>query len=62
VPSEADLQLTVDSGLGSVDVLGEGDTDGLFPGLGTGPTVDDGVPDVQLVIHNGLGDVEVSRG
>jgi phage shock protein PspC (stress-responsive transcriptional regulator) len=62
VPSEADVRLTVDSGLGSVDAFGEGDADGFFPGVGTGPTVDDGVPDVHLVIHNGLGDVEVSRG
>jgi phage shock protein PspC (stress-responsive transcriptional regulator) len=62
VPLEADLELTVDSGLGSVDVFGEGNADGYFAGIGTGPTVDDGVPDVHLVIHNGLGDVEVSRG
>jgi phage shock protein PspC (stress-responsive transcriptional regulator) len=62
VPLDADVQLTVDSGLGSVDVFGEGDADGYFAGVGAGPTVDDGVPDVHLVIHNGLGDVEVSRG
>ena len=62
VPLEADVELTVDSGLGSIDVFGEGNADGYFAGLGTGPTVDDGVPDVHLVIHNGLGDVEVSRG
>jgi phage shock protein PspC (stress-responsive transcriptional regulator) len=62
VPLEADVQLTVDSGLGSVDAFGEGDTDGYFAGRGAGPTVDDGVPDVRLIIHNGLGDVEVSRG
>ena len=62
VPVEADVQVTVDTGLGSADVFGEGDTDGYFAGRGAGPTVDDGVPDVRLVIHNGLGDVEVSRG
>jgi hypothetical protein len=62
VPLDADVQLTVDSGLGSVDAFGEGNTDGYFAGRGAGPTVDDGVPDVHLVIHNGLGDVEVSRG
>jgi phage shock protein PspC (stress-responsive transcriptional regulator) len=62
VPLDADVQLTVDSGLGSVDAFGEGNTDGYFAGRGAGPTVDDGVPDLNLIIHNGLGDVEVSRG
>jgi phage shock protein PspC (stress-responsive transcriptional regulator) len=62
VPVEADVQVTVDTGLGSTDVFGEGNADGYFAGRGSGPTVDDGVPDVHLVIHNGLGDVEVSRG
>ena len=62
VPRDADVQLTVDSGLGEVDAFGEGNTDGYFPGRGAGAWVDDGVPDVLLVIHNGLGDVEVSRG
>jgi phage shock protein PspC (stress-responsive transcriptional regulator) len=62
VPLEADVQLTVDAGLGSVDAFGEGNTDGYFAGRGAGPTVDDGVPDVRLIIHNGFGDVEVSRG
>ena len=46
----------------SVDVFDEGAADGYFPGRGAGATVDDGVPDVVLVINNGLGDVEVSRG
>jgi phage shock protein PspC (stress-responsive transcriptional regulator) len=62
VPFEADVELSVESGLGSVDAFGEGPADGYFAGVGSGPTVDDGVPDVHLVIHNGLGDVEVSRG
>jgi phage shock protein PspC (stress-responsive transcriptional regulator) len=62
VPFDADVQLSVDNGLGSVDVFGEGNADGFFPGRGAGAWVDDDVPDVRLVIHNGLGDVEVSRG
>jgi phage shock protein PspC (stress-responsive transcriptional regulator) len=62
VPVDADVQVSVDSGLGSVDVFDEGAADGYFPGRGAGATVDDGVPDVVLVINNGLGDVEVSRG
>ena len=62
VPADADVELTVDSGLGSVDAFGEGNTDGYFPGRGAGAWVDDGVPDISLVVHIGLGDVEVSRG
>ena len=62
VPLDADVQLTVEAGLGSVDAFGEGNTDGYFAGSGAGPTVDDGVPDLNLIIHNGFGDVEVSRG
>ena len=62
VPVEADVDLSVESGLGTVDAFGEGPADGYFAGRGSGPTVDDGVPDVILVINNGLGDVEVSRG
>jgi phage shock protein PspC (stress-responsive transcriptional regulator) len=62
VPFDADVQLTVESGLGSVDAFGEGQVDGFFAGRGAGAWVDDGVPDIELVIHNGLGDVEVSRG
>ena len=62
LPRDADVQVDVETGLGTVDVLGQGDTDGDFPGRGTGSWVGDGVPDIYLVITNDLGDVEVSRG
>ena len=61
-PLDADVQLTVESGIGSVDAFGEGTADGFFAGRGTGSWVDDGEPEIALVVHNGLGDVEVSRG
>ena len=62
VPFEADVELSVESGLARSTPSGKVAADGYFAGVGAGPTVDDGVPDVHLVIHNGLGDVEVSRG
>jgi hypothetical protein len=62
VPLDADVRLTVDNGFGSVDAFGEGNTEGYFAGRGAGAWVDDGEPDVHLVIHNAFGDVEVSRG
>jgi phage shock protein PspC (stress-responsive transcriptional regulator) len=62
VPPEADVRLTVDSGMGSIDVFGQGADDGYFAGRGSGSWVDDGVPEINLVVHNGFGDVEVSRG
>jgi phage shock protein PspC (stress-responsive transcriptional regulator) len=63
VPADADVQLTVHSGMGSVDAFGQGAVDdGLFPGTGTGSWVNDGKAEIDLIIDAGLGDVEVSRG
>ena len=62
VPGDADVQLTVETGLGSVDAFGEQTEDNYFAGRGTGSWVADGDPEIVLVVHNGFGDVEVSRG
>jgi phage shock protein PspC (stress-responsive transcriptional regulator) len=62
VPLDADIEVTVESGLGSVDVFGEGTADGYFAGRGAGSWVDDGDPEIILTVHAGVGDVEVSRG
>jgi hypothetical protein len=63
VPRDADVRLRIESGMGSVDVLGQGSLDsGFFPGVGSGSWVDDGRAEFDIVIHNGVGDVEVSRG
>jgi len=63
VPQDADVRLTVMSGVGSIDALGEGSLDsGFFPGSGPGSWVDDGTPEFVITVHNGAGDVEVSRG
>ena len=38
------------------------DRRGFFPGTGTGSWVDDGQAEFVITVHNGAGDVEVSRG
>jgi phage shock protein PspC (stress-responsive transcriptional regulator) len=63
LPRDADVQLSVESGLGSVDLLGQGPLNGgFFPGNGSGSWVDDGNPEFDIIVNNGAGDVEVSRG
>jgi phage shock protein PspC (stress-responsive transcriptional regulator) len=63
VPRDADVRLTVMSGVGSIDAFGQGSLDrGFFPGSGTGSWVDDSKAEFVIAVHNGAGDVEVSRG
>jgi Cell wall-active antibiotics response 4TMS YvqF len=63
VPADADVRLTVDSGVGNLDVFDQGSVDsGFFPGTGTGSWVDDGRPEFVITLNSGVGDVEVSRG
>jgi phage shock protein PspC (stress-responsive transcriptional regulator) len=63
LPNAADARLKANVDLGSIDLLGQGSLDGgYFPGTGAGSWVDDGEAEFDLIIHNGLGDVEVSRG
>jgi len=62
VPSDADVHVTVNSGLGDVTVFdGEAFDGDVYPGEGSGPWVDDGDPEIELTINAGIGDVEVSR-
>jgi phage shock protein PspC (stress-responsive transcriptional regulator) len=63
LPNPADARLAVGVDIGSVDLLGQGSLNGgFFPGQGTGSWVGDDQPEFDLDIHNGVGDVEVSRG
>jgi phage shock protein PspC (stress-responsive transcriptional regulator) len=63
VPRDADLRINVMNGLGSINMLGEGSLDrGFFPGTGSGSWVGDDKPEFEIVVHAGVGDVEVSRG
>jgi len=63
VPADADVRLTVDSGVGNLDVFDQGSVDsGFFPGSGPGSWVDDGRPEFVITLNSGVGDVEVSRG
>jgi phage shock protein PspC (stress-responsive transcriptional regulator) len=63
VPRSADVQLSIDHGLGDVTVFDRGsETEGFFPGEGSRSWTDDGEPEFVLTIDAGLGDLEVSRG
>jgi phage shock protein PspC (stress-responsive transcriptional regulator) len=62
VPSSADVQVSVDSGIGETDVFGGSSQSGFFPGTGTAAWTDDGRPEFRITIDSGLGDVAVSRG
>jgi phage shock protein PspC (stress-responsive transcriptional regulator) len=62
VPADADVRLSIDTGIGNIDTFGQGSVDhGFFPGTGTGSWVDDGQAEFDIVVHSGAGDVEVSR-
>jgi len=61
LPPDADVQVSVDSGIGDVNVFDQGNTNGYFAGNGK-PWSDDGKPDVEITVHAGVGDVELSRG
>jgi hypothetical protein len=63
LPPDADVRLSVQIGVGSVDLLGQSSVDGgFFPGTGSGSWVDDGRPEFDIVVDSGLGDVAVRRG
>jgi phage shock protein PspC (stress-responsive transcriptional regulator) len=63
MPDDADVQLHIDQGVGSVDVFDQGSVyDGYLPGQGDGSWIDDGEPEFDVTINSGVGDVEMSRG
>jgi phage shock protein PspC (stress-responsive transcriptional regulator) len=62
LPRAADVRLQLDTGVGDTQVFDDGSSDGgYFPGVGSGPGVDDGDPEFVLTVDHGLGDTEVSR-
>ena len=63
LPRSADVEMTLNSGIGDVRLLDGMDSDGGYsPGLGSASWTDDGEPEFDLTIDAGFGDVEVSRG
>jgi predicted membrane protein len=63
LPRSADVDLELESGLGEVEVFDRDSSEsGFFPGTGSRSWTDDGKPEFVVMIHNGVGDVEVSRG
>jgi Cell wall-active antibiotics response 4TMS YvqF len=62
VPRDADVRVIAHSGIGHVDLFGQGDrAGGLFTGHGNESWSGDGTPEIELTINAGVGDVEVSR-
>ncbi|MGY1721799.1 PspC domain-containing protein [Blastococcus sp. SYSU DS0533] len=63
VPRSADVRVSADQGVGELDVLGtSGAGTGYHAGTGSARWTDDGEPEIELEIHSGIGQVEVSRG
>ncbi len=63
LPRDADVQVTVDSGMGEVSIFGrDGLTDGTFGGTGSGAWVGDDEFEIILDVDAGVGNVEVTRG
>jgi phage shock protein PspC (stress-responsive transcriptional regulator) len=62
VPRSADVQVTVQNGVGESDVLGLGSDGGFSAGTGSRPWTGDGTAEIVLTVDSGVGDVTVSRG
>ncbi|MCF6742958.1 hypothetical protein E9529_01465, partial [Blastococcus sp. KM273128] len=63
VPRSADVRVSADHGVGELDVFGDtGTGSGFHAGLGSASWTDDGEAEIELEIHSGIGQVEVSRG
>jgi phage shock protein PspC (stress-responsive transcriptional regulator) len=61
IPDSADVRVQVSSGIGGVDVFGDGVADGYHAGTGSAPWTGDGDAEIVLTINAGIGDVEVDR-
>jgi phage shock protein PspC (stress-responsive transcriptional regulator) len=61
VPPSADVQVTLDSGIGDRTVFGETSNGGFFPGNGAAWS-GDGRPEFRIDVHSAAGTVAVSRG
>jgi len=62
VPSSADVEISVDLGIGSTDVFGDSSDGGFYPGIGSASWTGDSQPEFRITVDSGAGDVEVSRG
>jgi phage shock protein PspC (stress-responsive transcriptional regulator) len=62
VPFSADVQVTVDPGIGDARVFGDTSDGGFFRGSGTAPWTGDSRPEFRITVMSGIGTVQVSRG
>jgi hypothetical protein len=61
VPRSADVQVSVDTGIGETDLFGDSSDSGTFRGSGAPWSGDDEL-EFRITVDSGAGDVEVSRG
>jgi phage shock protein PspC (stress-responsive transcriptional regulator) len=62
VPFSADVQVTVDPGIGDARIFGDTSDGGFFRGSGTAPWTGDSRPEFGITVMSGVGTVRVSRG
>jgi phage shock protein PspC (stress-responsive transcriptional regulator) len=62
VPFSADVQVTVDPGIGDARIFGDTSDGGFFRGSGTAPWTGDSRPEFRITVMSGVGTVRVSRG
>lgn len=62
IPRTVDLRLSGDATFGSVSVFGDRDVvDGYYPGVGEGPGVGDGDPELIIEVDVRFGNAEITR-
>jgi phage shock protein PspC (stress-responsive transcriptional regulator) len=61
VPRSADVQVAVDTGIGSTELFGDDVQSGTYAGTGSAWSGDDSL-EFQITVDSSAGDVEVSRG
>jgi phage shock protein PspC (stress-responsive transcriptional regulator) len=62
VPFSADVQVSVDAGIGDAHVFDGAADSGFFPGSGTAAWSGDSRPEFRITVDSGVGTVQVSRG
>jgi phage shock protein PspC (stress-responsive transcriptional regulator) len=62
VPRSADVQVSVDAGIGDARLFGDSVDSGFFPGSGTAAWTGNSQPEFEITVDSGVGTVRVSRG
>jgi hypothetical protein len=62
VPRSADVEVSVDAGIGDARLFGDRVDSGFFAGSGTAAWTGDSQPEFRITVDSGVGTVRVSRG